>query len=207
MKIKLIQHSPALKLVVALGVAVLVWGGCSKQSAQKAGEGATMGAVVGGVGGLVTGLVFGGNVAESAARGAVYGASTGAAAGAMSSAMAESKQKEQQAGELEQLKAKVGEDAFMGLEALANCKHDVALAYGRTAAKNENKDYALAGLWLQVMTLADSREEDQARGLFPELVAQDDKITSEAQAEEKMRAALQKLMDIRVQHKLPRVCE
>jgi hypothetical protein len=186
---------------------ILVISACSQQTAQRTGEGATMGAVVGGVGGLVTGLVFGGNVAESAARGAVYGASTGAAAGAMSGAMAESRQKEQQTNEYEKLRSKIGEDAFSGLEALAQCKHDVALGYGRTAAKDANKDYALAGLWLQVLTLADSREEDQARALFPEVVRQDEKISSEAQAEETMRGALQKLMDVREQNKLPRVCQ
>ena len=121
--------------------------------------------------------------------------------------MAESKQKERQADDLEGLRSKIGEDAFMGLEALANCKHDVALGYGRSAAKEEDRTHALAGLWLEVLTLADSREEDQARALFPEVIAQDNKISSEAQAEETMRAALQKLMDIRVQNKLPRVCD
>jgi hypothetical protein len=195
------------KLLIVLCISVLVFFACSQQTAQRTGQGATMGAVVGGVGGLVTGLVFGGNVAESAARGAVYGASTGAAAGAMSGAMAESRQKEQQTNEYEKLRSKIGEDAFSGLEALAQCKHDVALGYGRTAAKDANKDYALAGIWLQVLTLADSREEDQARALFPELVRQDDKISSEAQAEETMRGALQKLMDVREQNKLPRVCQ
>jgi len=200
-------HKEIMKLCIILCTLALVVNACSQQTVQKSGEAATMGAVVGGVGGLVTGLVFGGNVAESAARGAVYGASTGAAAGAISGSMAESKQKEQQAGELQNLRSKIGEDAFMGLEALASCKHDVALGYGRSAAKDQNKTYALAGLWLQVLTLADSREEDQARALFPELVTQDEKVSSEAQAEEKMRATLQKLMDVRVQNKLPRVCE
>jgi len=201
------QFNIEVKACIILCSFILVMSACSQQTVQKSGEAATMGAVVGGVGGLVTGLVFGGNAAESAARGAVYGASTGAAAGAVSSAMAESKQKEQQAGERQNLRSRIGEDAFMGLEALANCKHDVALGYGRSAAKDQNKTYALAGLWLQVLTLADSREEDQARALFPELVTQDEKISSEAQAEEKMRVTLQKLMDVREQNKLPRVCE
>ena len=200
-------NKKAVKLCIIFCSLALVVSACSQQTAQKAGEGATMGAVVGGVGGLVTGLVFGGNVAESAARGAVYGASTGAAAGAISGSMAESKQKEQQTDKFEQLRSKIGADAFSGLEALADCKHDAALGYGRTAAKSENQDYALAGLWLQVLTLADSREEDQASALYPELVSQDDKISSEAQAEETLRLALQDLMDILEQNKLPRVCQ
>jgi len=196
-----------IKVCIILGTIIFMLIACSQQTVQKTGEGATMGAVVGGVGGLVTGLVFGGNVAESAARGAVYGASTGAAAGAISGSMAESKQKEQDSGKIEKLKSAIGEDAFMGLEALAHCKHDVALGYGRTAAKNENQDFALAGIWLQVLTLADSREEDQARALFPEVVTRDAKISTDAEAERAMRTSLQDLMDIRVQNKLPGVCE
>lgn len=166
-----------------------------------------MGAVVGGVGGLVTGLVFGGNAAESAARGAVYGASTGAAAGAIGGAREQSQIDEQQQADLEKLKAQVGVDAFNGLAALAECKHEVALANARTAVKQENSDYALAGLWLEVLTFADSRREDKARELFPTLIEKDARLSSAEQAEENMRQTLQKLMDIRAEHDLPRVCE
>jgi hypothetical protein len=179
---------------------------CSQQTARQAGQGAAMGGVVGAVGGLVTGLVFGGNPAESAARGAVYGASTGAAAGAMSGAMAESNQEARQAEELKALRSRLGDDAFQGLEALVTCKHDVAQAYGRTAAASDNKGYALSGLWLQVLAFADNREEEKARALFPELIRADEKITSESQAESRMRSTLQKLMEIRRQHNLPQVC-
>lgn len=194
-------------VMIALMVGVAA---CSKQTTQKAGQGAATGAVVGAVGGLVTGLVFGGNAAESAARGAVYGASTGAAAGAMSSAMAESSQKEadqaKQTAELENLRKKLGDDAFEGLKALMECKHEVAGGYGRTAAKSDNKDYALSGLWLQVLTYADSRQEEKARELFPQLIEKDNEISSESQAETQMRDALQELMDIRQQHNLPKLC-
>lgn len=179
---------------------------CSQQTARRAGEGAATGAVVGAVGGLVSGLVFGGNVAESTARGAVWGGSTGAAAGAMSGAMAESNQKARQAQDYQELRARLGDDAFQGLEALVTCKHEVAQAYGRTAASSDNKDFALAGLWLQVLTYADSRQEDQARSLFPKLVEQDAKISTESQAETQMRNAMQELMEIRQQHNLPGVC-
>jgi hypothetical protein len=86
------------------------------------------------------------------------------------------------------------------------CKHDVAQAYGRTAADSENTKYALAGLWVQVLAFADSREEDNARALFPQLIIQDDRIDDNAQAESKMRGALQKLMDIRERYGLERVC-
>jgi len=196
-----------IKINVALCVTALVFSACSQQSMQRAGQGAATGAVVGAVGGMVTALVFGGNVGNAAARGAVYGGSTGAAAGAISGSVADSNQKKaQQAAELEALRKRLGDDAFNGLAALVECKHEVAQGYGRMAAKSDNPDFALAGLWLQVITFADSRQEDQARALLPDLVKQDSKLSSESQAETEMQAARIKLMDIRQEYKLPREC-
>jgi len=191
-------------LLVILLVAALT--ACGAHSRKGAVDGATMGAVAGGVGGLVSALVFGGDPLERAAQGAVYGASTGAAMGAMSGSRVDKTQEEQRGKAIENLKAKLGEDAFNGLVALAQCKHEVALANARTAAKLDNKNYALAGLWIEVLAYADSREEDKARALFPDLVTKDPKISSEAQAEETMRKALQGLMDVRAEHNKPRVC-
>jgi len=171
-----------------------------------AGEGAAMGAVAGGVGGLVSGLVFGGDPLERMAQGAVYGASTGAAVGAMSGSRVDKAQEEQRGKAIENLKANLGEDAFNGLVALAQCKHEVALANARTAAKLDQQNYALAGLWIEVLAYADSREEDKARALFPDIVTKDPKISSEAQAEETMRKSLQRLMDVRAEYNLPRTC-
>jgi hypothetical protein len=165
-----------------------------------------MGAVVGAAGGMVSALVFGGDVGEAAARGAVWGASTGAASGAMIGAKENQVKKDQQAAAIEKLKSTLGEDAFNGLAALTNCKHEIALGYARTAANLDDKNHALAGLWIEVLTYADSRQEDQARALFSDLVAEDSRISSEAQAEESMRKALQKLMDIRGEFNLPRIC-
>lgn len=180
---------------------------CSKQTAQRTGAGAATGAAVGAVGGLVTSLVFGGNVADSVARGAVYGGSTGAAAGAISGTVAENSQsKARQAAELEALRKRLGDDAFTGLEALAQCKHEIALGYGRTAAKSGNPDYALAGLWLQALAYADDRQADQARAMVPDLVAKDDAVSSASEAKTKMNEALRKLKDIRQQYKLPESC-
>lgn len=181
--------------------------GCTKKTTERAGEGAAIGGIVGGVGGLVTGLVFGGNALESAARGAVYGASTSGTAAAISSAREESAEKKQMDEEMKKLRKRIGEDAFNGLKALAECKHEVALANARVAAQQENKDYALAGLWLEVLTYADSRQESKARELFPAIVEKDQKIGSEAQAEENMRRVSQKLMDVRESYNLPRVCQ
>lgn len=179
---------------------------CSSHSGKMAGQGAATGAAAGAVGGLVSALVFGGDPVDAAARGAVYGGSTGAVAGAMAGARVDQAEKQRRDAQLEQLKKDIGEDAYNGLEALADCKHEVALGYARTAAKSDNKDYALAGLWLEVLTYGDNRQEEKARTLFPDLVAKDAKISSEAQAEETMRKALQSLMDIRAEYNLPKVC-
>lgn len=203
------RYVPTIISLAIITATIPFWA-CSTQTVQKSGQGAAMGAAVGAVGGMVTALVFGGNVAEATARSAVYGASTGAAAGAISGAMAEDSAKKASTGtmpaDMQKLRRTLGEDAFSGLEALVECKHEVAQAYGRTAAQSDNKDHALAGLWLQVIAFADDRDEEKARAIFPDLVVQDEKITSEAQAETKMRESMQKLMDIREKHGRPRVC-
>jgi hypothetical protein len=201
------QRYPVLLIIAVIVAALMTIPGCSKQTAQSAGRGAATGAAVGAVGGVVSALVFGGDVGEAAARGAVWGGSTGAAAGAMSGAMAESNQKKaQQAAELEALKKEIGEDAFNGLAALVECKHEVAQGYGRTAAGSSTANYALAGLWLQVLAFKDAGQDDQARALLPEIVAKDGDYSSEAQAESKMQEAMQKLGDIRQENGLPRTC-
>jgi len=194
--------------MLALCVACVI--ACSTTSGKMAGEGAKTGAAAGAVGGLVSALIFGGDPVEAAARGAVFGASAGATAGAMQGARVdeqrEAQQKAQQDVDLEQLKREIGGDAYAGLEALTDCKHEVALAYGQTAARSKNRDHALAGLWVQVLTEADRRQEAQARALFPEIVAADSQIGSEAEAEEAMRETLQGLMSIRAEYGLQRVC-
>lgn len=196
--------------VIVIGVTIIfclvLLTACSGTQRQAAGKGATTGAVAGAVGGLVSSLVFGGDPVDRAARGAVWGASTGAAAGAMAGAQADAAKKKQIDAELEKLKKEIGEDAFNGLEALADCKHEVALGYARTAVDSNNKDHALAGLWLEVLTYADRKEEEKARELFPQIVANDTKIQTETQAEESISQAINDLMDIREEFKMPRVC-
>ncbi len=183
-------------------------GGCAGDSytAEGAGRGATTGAVSGAVGGLVGSLVFGGNPAEAAARGAVYGGAVGATAGAMAGSQADRKVAEQQEQDAADLRERIGDDAFGGLEALAECRHDVAIGQAAKARQSENPNYALAGLWLEVLSYADQQNEAKARGLFPAVVEKDWDVGSEAQAEEAMRGALTRLMEIRENHRLPRVC-
>jgi len=188
-------------VTIILGLAA-----CSGRSGRRAGQGAATGAVVGAAGGVVSALVFGGNVGDAAARGAVWGASTGAVSGAIVGAQQDQAQKKQRDETVAKLKQRLGEDAFSGLAALAKCKHEVALGYAKTAAKSDHPDFALAGLWLEVLTLADQKQEDKARTLFPTLVSRDNRVGSDAQAEEGMRKALQGLMNIRAQYNLPGTC-
>jgi len=196
--------------VFVAGAAVTA--GCASDSyaAKGAAEGATTGAVAGAVGGMVTALVFGGDVVEAGARGAVYAGTAGAVAGGMAGskadkAVADQKQAEREA-ELAKLKKKIGADAYNGVAALAECKHDVAIANAREAVKSNNKDFALAGVWVETLSEADRQRDAQARALFPEIVARDRDIKSDAEAETQMREALQQLGNIRVEYGMSADC-
>ena len=193
-------------------VSAAITTGCASDSyaAKGAAEGATTGAVAGAVGGMVGALVFGGDVVEAGARGAVYAGTAGAVAGGMAGskadkAVAEQKQAEREA-ELAKLKKQIGADAYNGVVALAECKHDVAIANAREAVKSNNKDFALAGVWVETLSEADRQREAQARALFPEIVARDRDIKSDADAEAQMREALQSLRNIRVEYGMAAVC-
>ncbi|MBT8129627.1 MAG: hypothetical protein KJP10_06530 [Gammaproteobacteria bacterium] len=179
---------------------------CGEYAAKGAGSGATTGAVSGAVGGLVSALVFGGDPAEAAARGAVYGGAVGATAGAMGGAQVDKKIEQQREASAEALRSRIGDDAYDGLEALADCKHDVSLKQAELARQSENPNFSLAGLWLEVLSYADQGNEAKARELYPEIVTKDWDISSEAEAEAGMRETLNKLMDIREQYNMPRVC-
>jgi len=184
--------------------------GCSSTTAQGAAEGAATGAVAGAVGGMMTALIFGGDVAEAGARGAVWGGSTGAVAGGIAGSQrnqAEIAQEQaRRDAEIEKFRKEIGDDAFNGVVALAECKHDVAIANARVAAGSRNSDYALAGVWVEALTEADRQNDVEARALYPTIVKYDRKVKTDADAEARLRAALQKLGDIRAEHELPVVC-
>jgi len=179
---------------------------CGEYAAKGAGTGATTGAVSGAVGGLVSALVFGGDPAEAAARGAVYGGAVGATAGAMGGAQVDKKVAQERQAAEEVIRSKIGDDAFKGLQALADCNHDVSLKQAGLARQSDNPNFSLAGLWLEVLSYADQGKGAEARKLFPEVVKTDWDIASEAQAETTMQDTLIKLMDIREQYNMPRVC-
>ncbi len=186
--------------------------GCASDSyaAKGAAQGATTGAVAGAVGGMMTALIFGGDVVDAGARGAVYGGTTGAVAGGMSGsrtdkAVAEQKQAEQQQ-EIERFRNEVGTDAFNGVVALVECKHDIAIANAREAVKSRNSDHSLAGVWVEVLTEADRQNEAGAQALYPELISRDREVESDTDADSRMREALQELRNIRQAYDLPVDC-
>ena len=192
--------------ILPAAVLSLLLSACGEYAAKGAGTGATTGAVSGAVGGLVGALVFGGDAGEAMARGAVYGGAVGATAGAIGGAQVDSKIEEQRNATAENLRKSIGDDAFNGLGSLADCEHADALQHAKLARQSENPNFSLAGLWLEVLSYADQGNESQARSLFPEVVETDWDIKSEAEAEATMRDTLNKLMDIREQYNLPRVC-
>ena len=199
-----------LSLVLA-GIAMQV-AGCAADShaAKGAGQGATTGALAGAVGGMATALIFGGNVGEAAARGAVYGGSSGAVVGGLSGANVDKQVAAQEQAErdrrIAEFRDEIGTDAFNGFVALAECKHDIAVANAREARKSRNRDHALAGLWIEILTEADRKNPDSANQLLPELVSSDKGIETISDAESRTEIALDEIRKIRTEYDLPQDC-
>jgi len=183
--------------------------GCAGNSYTAKGttQGAATGAVAGAVGGLVSALVFGGDPADRAARGAVWGGTTGAVTGAIAGSQVDRQIEQQREAELSKLRQEMGEDAFGGLEALADCQHDVSMRQASKAQQSKNPNHALAGLWLEVLSYADKGDEPKMRNLFPAVVEKDWDIKTESQAEEVTLKALNELMNIRQEYNMPRACK
>jgi hypothetical protein len=200
-----------LSLLIFVGFAVQI-SGCASDSyaAKGTAKGAGTGALAGAVGGMATALIFGGNVGEAAARGAVYGGASGAVVGGMSGASVDKQVAAQEQAErdkeIAEFRDEIGADAFNGFVALAECKHDIAIANAREARKSRNRDYSLAGLWIEVLTEADRQNPDAASELFPELVSSDKAIKTDGDAQLRTDEALQHLGEIRVEYDLPKDC-
>jgi hypothetical protein len=124
----------------------------------------------------------------------------------MAGSQVDRKIQQQREAQFAMLRKEIGDGAFEGLEALADCRHDVSLRQAAKAQQSKNPNYALAGLWLEVLNYGDKGDESKAQSLFPTLVEKDWDIKSEAQAEDILRKALNKLMNIRQEYKMPRVC-
>jgi hypothetical protein len=172
-----------------------------------AGQGAGQGAAAGAVGGLLSAVIFGGDPVEAAARGAVWGAGAGATSGAIQGSRIDAQREAQQEqAEIARIKSEIGNDSFAGLEALVDCRHDVALGYSKQAMKARNRDHALAGLWLEVLTDADRGDRETAQSLLPKVVDKDPNVANLSEAKTTLNEALQGLADIRSHYGLAKKC-
>jgi hypothetical protein len=195
-----------LAKLFAIPLLAVAVAGCQTSAGKGAAEGAGTGAIAGAVGGAVVALVFGGDPVEAAARSAVWGASAGAATGAIAGSQVDKKTEQQKEAKFAKLRDEIGDDNFAGLEALADCRYDQSLGAAEKGRQSKNPNYALAGLWLEILSYADQGQEAQARALFPTLVKQDWNIDTTVQAESKMREATTALGNIREEYGRPRVC-
>lgn len=206
-------RAPFLACVVVATSVMLCVSGCASDSyaAKGASKGAGTGAVAGAVGAAATALIFGGNVGEAAARGAVYGGTSGAVVGGMSGAEADRQVAAQEQADYErrvqEFRDQIGTDAFNGFVALAECKHEIALANAREAQKSRNSDFALAGLWVEALTEADRGQAEAATAMLPAIVDQDGDIKEVAGAQARLDEALTGIGEIRKRYDLPVSCE
>ncbi|HSM29479.1 MAG TPA: hypothetical protein VK854_02165 [Woeseiaceae bacterium] len=198
-------------MFVAMGAALCA-SGCASDSyaARGAAEGAGTGALAGAVGAAATALIFGGNVGEAAARGAVYGGTSGAVVGGMSGAAADKRVAAQEQADYErrvqQFREKIGTDAFNGFVALAECKHEVALANAREAQGSRNRDFALSGFWVEALTEADRGQAEAAQAVLPAIVERDRAISNVADAGTRLDDMLAKIGEIRTRHDMAASC-
>lgn len=193
---------------VLLVVSLCFLPACSQKSTEGAGKGAAVGGAAGAVAGIVSSLVFGGNVGEAAARGAVWAATAGAVTGGIAGAEANRAEQEMQAKKrMENLKSELGEDAYNGLLALAECKHDIAIGYARTSAESNNPDFSLAGIWLEILAQADRGKESEAESLFPLLMEKDEKLDSSEKVSSFLAEATEKLKTVRKDYNLDEKCQ
>jgi len=206
-------RAPFVACVVVATSVMLCVSGCASDSyaAKGASKGAGTGAVAGAVGAAATALIFGGNVGEAAARGAVYGGTSGAVVGGMSGAEADRQVAAQEQADYErrvqEFRDQIGTDAFNGFVALAECKHEIALANAREAQKSRNRDFALAGLWVEALTEADRGQAEAATAMLPAIVDQDGDIKEVAGAQARLDEALTGIGEIRRRYDLPVSCE
>jgi len=184
--------------------------GCSQNQTSGAAKGATTGAIAGAAGSMMVALVFGGDVGEAAARGAVYGGTAGAVTGTISGTAKDNAEAEQLARErqkeIEKFREEIGSDAFAGVQALVQCKYEVAAAYGKTASRSANPDYALAGTWLQALTLQDQGNAEDATAILDEIITRDPRVSKQAEVLSALNAYQTSLETLRQELELPAKC-
>lgn len=196
------------KTAATLFIASLV-AGCAG-AGEGAVKGAAGGALAGAASGLVSALVWGGDPGEHMARGAAAGATIGAVGGAVEGSARARAQKDYAAAkeqqELDQIRREIGSDAFDGVIALAECRHEVAIANGRVAARSTNANHALAGLWVQALTFEDQGDTASLDSLEPEIIRWDRGVNDTQQFRQELDAGYRDLIQIRKEHSLPPTC-
>jgi hypothetical protein len=191
--------------VIVIGLSLLLTA-CGEYALKGAGKGAVSGAASGAVGGLVSALIFGGDPAEAAARGAAYGSAAGATAGAISGGQADANIRDKKKAEAEKIRARIGDNAFKGLTALASCDYGDALDFAYKSKQSENPNFAVSGYWLEVLTYADQSSGDKVDSLLPELVNKDWETATEKEARAHSRLLQDELVNLRKQYKLEASC-
>ena len=185
--------------------------GCGTFATQGAVQGAGTGALAGAVGAAATALVFGGDVGEASARGMVYGGATGAVAGGVSGAQTDKRVAAEQQAELErkvqEFRNEIGDDAFNGFVALAECKYEIALANAREAQKSSKSDFALAGFWVEALTEAERDGAGSAGSAVDAIVEKDSDVSSPEDARARIGETLTRLGQIRTDFDLPATCD
>jgi hypothetical protein len=193
---------------LVLGLASLSLG-CAG-AGEGAVKGAAGGALAGAASGLVSSLIWGGDPGYHMARGATYGATVGAVGGAIEgSSRAKAEQQNealQEQRELDQVRRDIGNDSFDAIVALAECRHEVAIANARVAAESKNGNHALAGLWVEALTYADQGNQANVETVAPEIIRWDREVDNESQFNSELTGALEDLKDIRSEYALPRTC-
>jgi len=198
--------------LAAMAVMSIVFiGACSSNQTEGAAKGAGTGAIAGAAGAMVGALVFGGDVGEAALRGAVVGGTSGAVVGGISGTEKDKREAEARAREqqkqLDALRKKLGDDAYEGAGQLVKCKHDIAMAYGETAAKSSNPDYAAAGLWLQALTLDDRGAVNDVEPMLQQIIQADREVADMDTALAALARGRGDLAAIRQQFGYPPTCE
>ena len=191
-------------------VTVFLSAGCAG-AGEGAIKGAGAGALAGAASGLVSALVWGGDAGDYMARGATAGATMGAIGGAVEGSNQAQSKKDYEAAqeqrELEQFRRDIGSDAFDAIVALAECKQEVAIANARVASASMNSNHALAGLWVQALTLEDKGDEAGLLAISSEIIRWDREISNHSQFVEELDRVYRDLVNIRSEYALPLSCD
>jgi hypothetical protein len=145
-------------------------------------------------------------MARGATAGATIGAIGGAVEGSARARASADREAAQRQGDIEQLRRDIGEDAFTAAEAMADCKHAVAIANADVAIQSRNANHALAGLWIKALTYADQGNPAAAQAVFPEIIRWDRDVETTEQADDLVYKALEQLKSIRSEFNLPQTC-